>query len=128
MNTRGKSREADSLSLQADYQKWIAQASFVNVSQGVVEANVARKGVYALFKNLDEKKPIIELNIEGQEFTYGGYISGKGMLSFMFTDANGIDLFDNGITMHINGEEVDSKDFAISAIPGHINHIPMKYA
>ncbi|MCB5250827.1 MAG: C25 family cysteine peptidase [Candidatus Cloacimonadales bacterium] len=112
---------------QADYQKWIAQASFVNVSQGVVEANVARKGVYALFKNLDEKKPIIELNIEGQEFTYGGYISGKGMLSFMFTDANGIDLFDNGITMHINGEEVDSKDFAISAIPGHINHIPMKY-
>ncbi|HPY96104.1 MAG TPA: C25 family cysteine peptidase [Candidatus Cloacimonadota bacterium] len=109
------------------YQKWILQASFINASQGIVEAEVARTGVYALFRNMDEKKPVIEINIEGQEFTVGGYISGKGMLSFMFTDANGIDLFDNTIAMHINGEEVDNKDFAISAIPGHINHIPMKY-
>ncbi|MBP7563161.1 MAG: hypothetical protein KA886_05165, partial [Candidatus Cloacimonetes bacterium] len=112
---------------QADYEKWILQPSFTNASQNIVEAEVSRTGVYALFRNMDTKKPVIDVNVEGQEFTFGGYISGKGMLSFMFNDANGIDLFDNKITMFINGEVIDEKDFAISAIPGHINQLPMKY-
>lgn len=109
------------------YNKWIHQPSFINPELNIVQAEVNRLGIYALFRNMDQVQPAIDVNVEGQEFTSGSYISGNGVFSFLFSDANGIDIIDNKITMFLNGVLVDDKAFAISAVPDHLNQVPMKY-
>jgi hypothetical protein len=112
---------------EGDYKKWIYQSGILSASENIVMAEVNRPGIYSIFRNTDTVLPAIDVNVEGQEFTFGGFISGNGVLSFLFNDANGIDIFDHPISMFLNGEEVDSRAFALSAIPGHLNQLPMKY-
>lgn len=112
---------------EPDYRKWISQSGLMNGSSDIVVAEIDRPGIYSIFRNTDTVMPLIDVNVEGQEFTYGGYISGNGVLSFLFNDANGIDIFDHPISMFLNGESIDPKNFAISAISGHLNQLPMKY-
>lgn len=109
------------------YKKWIHQPSFINQELNIVQAEVNRMGIYGLFRNMDKIQPSIDVNVEGQEFSTGSYISGNGVLSFLFSDANGIDILDNKISMFLNGVPVDDKAFAISAVPGYLNQVPMKY-
>lgn len=108
--------------------KWIKQGgSYIDKVNNRVVCDVTKTGTYTVLRNYDTTLPQIDVNVEGQEFTVGGFISGNGVLSFLFSDANGIDILEHPIEMFINGQAVDPADFAISIIPGHTNHIPMKY-
>ncbi len=108
------------------FRKWINQGGYVSQQDNTVSVEVNRTGIYTLMRNRDRKAPSIDVNIEGQEFTMNGYVSGKGVLSFIFTDANGIDIFDHPIEVSLNGVAVDKSAYTVSAIPGHLSHIPMK--
>ena len=107
--------------------KWIYQAKNSVSTSGQIVHQIGRTGTYTVLRNLDRTPPLIEVNVEGQTFTKGGFISGTGVLSFTFSDANGIDVVEHPIRMWINGEKIDPTQFSMSIIPGHTNHIPMKY-
>ena len=108
-------------------KKWIYQGGNVDKINKRVIFDARRSGTYTVLQNNDTSLPQIDVNVEGQEFTFGGYISGKGVLSFLFSDANGIDIIENPIQMFINGTELDPTQFSISIIPEHTNNLPMKY-
>jgi hypothetical protein len=112
---------------EADYQKWINQGGFTSTAENFVYQDVSRLSTYTILRNNDKEPPVINANVQEQEFTFGGYISGTGIISFTLSDANGIDIFDQGIDMFLNGVPVEEKDFTIAANPANLTSVPIKH-
>ncbi len=112
---------------QPDYKKWIFQGGNISLAQDKVVFEVNRQGIYTLMMNKDRKRPSIDVNVQDQEFTVGGYISGKGTISMLLSDANGIDVFDNTIKLFLQGEEIPQDQWVKTVNKDDINRIPIKY-
>jgi len=121
------------------FQKWVKVGGETDVNNDMVVFEADRIGIYAIFHNTDRKPPEISANVEGQEFEHtqpvlgeGGYVSQDGIISFLLTDTNGIDIIDHGITLTLsNGLEVNEiakEDYTISVAPGHLISVPIKYS
>lgn len=111
----------------ADFQKWILLGGHVVPAGDLVSFEVTRAGIYSLFRNCDVKAPSVDVNVQDQEFTVGGYVAGNGVISLLLSDANGIDVIDNSIILFMNGVEVPQSDYVISVNKENINRIPIKY-
>ncbi|MBN2461004.1 MAG: hypothetical protein JXB60_05300 [Candidatus Cloacimonetes bacterium] len=109
------------------YEKWVYQGGQMNTGADMVEFLIDRTGIYTIYQNNDLIIPEIEANVEGQEFTNGGYLSKNGIISFLLTDANGIDVFSNTIFFEINGMIIPSENYTISLAHGNLTHVPLKY-
>ncbi|HNU54678.1 MAG TPA: C25 family cysteine peptidase [Candidatus Syntrophosphaera sp.] len=107
--------------------KWILQGGNVSSSENKVVFEVRRQGIYTIYRNRDRIRPSIDVNVQDQEFTVGGYISGTGTFSLMLSDANGIDLFDNTIRLYLNGNQVPETDYVTTINTDNVNRIPIKY-
>ncbi len=112
---------------QDDFKKWIFMARGAVPQNDEVVYYADRIGTYAIFINNDKKPPSIEANVEGQEFSNGGFVSKNGIVSFLLSDANGIDIFTNNITIELNGSPIDPSQYTYSYDRGHLTHIPLKY-
>lgn len=128
---------------ETEYRKWIKYGGLIDSVANTVTYEVNRTGIYSILQNNDDQPPYIEANVEGQEFTqtlnsspgqeftHGGYISKDGVISFVLMDANGIDVFEDNISLYLsdgtNVTEIESNEFALSITPGNINQIPLKY-
>ncbi len=112
---------------QPGFSKWVRKGGNISLENHKFVAEVNQTGIYGLFNNTDKIKPSIDVNVQDQEFTYGGYVSSDGVISFIFSDANGIDLFDNDVKIYINGDKVDKSKYSTVSIPGHLTNIPVKY-
>jgi len=112
---------------EEDYQKWIIEGGTTNQENDFVTFNIDRTGIFSIFQNNDRKPPSIEADVEGQEFTHGGYISKNGIISFLISDANGIDVFNQEISLFLNGNLIDKNDYTTSYLIGHLTKIPIKY-
>lgn len=110
-----------------EYQKWILIGGHVSLSGDYVNFEVNRSGIYSIFRNLDKKSPTMDVNVQDQEFTIGGYVAGDGIVSLLLNDANGIDVIDNSIKLYMDGIEVPESDFVISINKENINRVPIKY-
>ncbi|MDY0127230.1 MAG: C25 family cysteine peptidase [Candidatus Cloacimonadaceae bacterium] len=110
-----------------EYQKWILHGGHVIVSADKVSFEVSREGIFALFRNTDKKLPSVDVNVEDQEFTVGGYVAGDGVISLLLSDANGIDVIDNSILLFLDGNAVPKTDYVISINRENISRIPIKY-
>ncbi len=110
-----------------DYKKWIFKARGAVPQNDEVVYYAEKTGAYAIFVNNDKLPPSIEANVEGQEFSYGGFVSKNGIVSFLLSDANGIDIFNNDITIELNGEVVDPSQYTYSFSKGRLTHIPVKF-
>ena len=110
-----------------EFQKWILHGGHVSTTENTVDFEVNRQGIYSIFRNADNVMPTIDVNVQDQEFTVGGYIAGDGVISLLMSDANGIDVIDNSIKLFINGIEISPYDFVISINKENINRIPVKY-
>ncbi|MDD2597333.1 MAG: FlgD immunoglobulin-like domain containing protein, partial [Candidatus Cloacimonetes bacterium] len=110
-----------------DFQKWILIGGHVVPAGDMVSFEVTRAGIYSLFRNRDVKAPSVDVNVQDQEFTVGGYVAGNGVISLLLSDANGIDVIDNSIILFMNGVEVPQGDYVISVNKENINRIPIKY-
>lgn len=108
-------------------KKWILQGGNISTIQNKVAFEVRRQGIYALYRNRDLIRPTIDVNVQDQEFTVGGYISGKGIISLLLSDANGIDVFDDSIKLYMDGIQIPPEDYVISINLENINRIPVKY-
>ena len=110
-----------------EYQKWILHGGHVSVSADKVSFEVSREGIFGIFRNTDKKLPSVDVNVEDQEFTVGGYVAGDGVVSLLLSDANGIDVIDNSIHLFLNGNIVPESDYVISVNRENINRVPIKY-
>jgi hypothetical protein len=110
-----------------EYQKWILLGGHVSTQNNTVNFEISREGIYTIFRNLDAKAPSVDVNVQDQEFTVGGYVAGDGVISLLLSDANGIDVIDNSIRLFLNGNEVPETDYVISINKENINQIPIKY-
>lgn len=111
----------------SEYQKWVLVGGHVSIENNTVSFEVSREGIYSIFRNLDTKQPIVDANVQDQEFTVGGYVAGDGVISLLLSDANGIDVIDNSIRLFLNGTEVIETDYVISINKENINQVPIKY-
>lgn len=82
---------------------------------------VEKPGIYSLFQNNDFTPPIINVNVEGQEFTNGEYVDDNAIFSFLLQDDNGINV--EKIKLFLNGETVTN--YSISK--QNLNLVPVKY-
>ena len=112
---------------EEDFQKWVYEGGEINIENNTVSFYSSRIGTFTILQNNDVISPLIDANVEGQEFTHGGYISKNGIISFLLSDANGIDTFNNEVLLWINGEKVDPLDYTISLSLGQLTHVPVKY-
>ncbi len=108
-------------------RKWILQGGIMSTNINKVAFEVRRQGIYALYRNRDLVRPTIDVNVQDQEFTVGGYISGKGIISLLLSDANGIDVFDDSIKLYMDGVQIPPEDYVVSINLENINRIPIKY-
>lgn len=111
----------------AEFQKWILIGGYTNTVANTVTFEVNRTGIYSLFRNTDTIEPTIDVNVQGQEFTVGGYIAGNGVISLLLSDANGINVIDDAIKLYLNSVLVAPEDYVISVNLENINRIPIKY-
>ncbi|MDD2229002.1 MAG: C25 family cysteine peptidase [Candidatus Cloacimonetes bacterium] len=111
----------------AEFKKWVLQGGHIDTSANTVTLEVDRPGVYTLFRNADNTVPTIDVNVQDQEFTVGGYIAGNGVISLLLSDANGINVIDDAIRLFMNGVQVPQEDYVISVNLENINRIPIKY-
>ncbi len=109
------------------FQKWSMLGGFTNVVDNTVSFEVNRTGVYSIFRNTDTQAPSIDVNVQEQEFTVGGYVAGNGVVSLLLSDANGIDVIDNSVKLFINGAQIPQDDYVISINKENINRVPIKY-
>ncbi len=110
-----------------EYQKWVLRGGHINTSLNTVTLEVDRPGIYTLFRNTDFSGPTIDVNVQDQEFTVGGYVAGNGVISLLLSDANGIDVIDDTIKLYMNGTQIPQESFVISVNRENINRIPIKY-
>jgi len=109
------------------YKKWFVQISEVSSIQKVVRATVHQIGIYTVWIRNDKVKPTIDANVEGQEFTYGGYVASNGIISFVLSDANGIDVVQNQVEFQLDGEDISPADLTMTINASNLNRIPIKY-
>lgn len=112
---------------EPEYRKWVLQGGNISITEDKVIFEVNKQGIYSLLRNKDKIRPSIDVNVQDQEFTVGGYISGKGTISLLLSDANGIDVFDNSIRLFLDGLEVSENHWVRTINPDNINRIPIKY-
>jgi len=112
---------------QNEFNKWLHHGGFISTANKLVFQPISRLGSYTILRNNDQTAPLITANVQDQEFTYGGYISGTGVVSLTLADANGIDIFDRELELFLNGSIVPEEDYTISANPGNLTSVPIKY-
>ncbi len=109
------------------YQKWIYQGGFTSTEDGTIRGRIKRLGKFTILRSKDVVAPEIDPNVQEQEFTQGGYISGKGTISIVLSDANGIDVEENKFAFYLNGEAVPEEQLVITQNDYNLNNIPIKY-
>jgi hypothetical protein len=107
--------------------KWILEGGNTSYENNLVIFEVSRLGIYTIYRNTDRIRPSIDVNVQDQEFTVGGYISGTGTLSMILSDANGIDVFNETIKLYLNGNLISPSDYVVSINMDNLNRIPIKY-
>lgn len=110
-----------------EFERWILLGGHISTSNNTVGFEIIRNGVYSIFRNTDTQAPTIDVNVEDQEFTLGGYVSSDGVVSILLSDANGIDVIDDSIKLYLNGSLVDDSEYVISVNKDNISSIPVKY-
>jgi len=105
-----------------DLDSWFMIGGDINLSNKFVSYSfVTQPGMYALFNNNDTAVPSIDVNVEGQEFTNGGYVDNEAQFSIIMQDRNGVDV--KKIRMFLNGESITNYTFSSNSLTA----IPIKY-
>lgn len=110
-----------------EFERWVMLGGHISTTNNSVSFEIVRNGIYSIFRNLDNQAPTIDVNVEDQEFTLGGYVSGEGVVSILLSDANGIDVIDDSIKLYLNGNIVDASEYVISVNKENISSVPIKY-
>ena len=106
-----------------EYKFWFLQGGYICTDGDSVVFDVSKPGIYSLFQNNDEVNPEIDVTVEEQEFTNGGYADDKAIFSFIFQDDNGIN--PEKITLILDGDTILTSGYSIST--QNLHSVPAKY-
>ena len=111
----------------ARVNKWMLQGGNISSTENKVVFEVSSQGIYTIYRNRDRVRPAIDVNVQDQEFTLGGHVSGKGVISLILSDANGIDVYDGSLKLFLNGNLVSPSDYVVTVRTDNVNRVPLKY-
>jgi hypothetical protein len=113
---------------EEEFNKWVFEKYGVLDSENdYVSFELDKLGIFTILYKTDRQAPAINANVEGQEFTHGGYVSRNGTISLVLSDRNGIDIFNNSIEIAMNGLIIDPSEYTMNVSPGNLTTIPIKY-
>jgi hypothetical protein len=115
--------------LSEEVGKWILLSDQeVVVDSVMVQTYVDHLGLFGLFILDDQKPPTVRINVEGQSFANGDYISANPIISATIEDENGIDIHNYPVELSLNGNPVVSSDFSSAYSPQTSNLCLLTYA
>jgi hypothetical protein len=77
-------------------------------------AKVRQPGSYAVMQNEDHQGPTVEITVEGQIYTPGGYVPSQPKLSAIVQDLGGVSSLAGSYAISLDGETVDSSEITLS--------------
>jgi hypothetical protein len=102
--------------------KWVlSPEQEADQDSGLVTAFTNHLGVFALCIVDDQQPPRVQINVEGQSFADGDYISAHPIISAAIEDENGIDISNHALEITLNGNSVPGSEFSSASSPGASN-------
>jgi len=80
-----------------------------------LESKVGDPGIYAVMQNSDHQGPTIEITVEGQIYTPGGYVPNQPKISAIVQDLGGVSALPGTFSISLDGATVDSSLVAVTA-------------
>ena len=111
----------------ARVNKWMLQGGNISSTENKVVFEVSSQGIYTIYRNRDRVRPAIAVKVQDKEITLGGHVSGKGVISLILSDANGIDVYDGSLKLFLNGNLVSPSDYVVTVRTDNVNRVPLKY-
>jgi hypothetical protein len=113
----------------SEIERWVIQSQQNIVPESsMVETQVDEMGIFGLFVVQDEQAPLVRINVEGQSFANGDYISSNPFISAALEDENGIDINTAEVEVTLNGNPVDGADYSLDYSPHTSNLTLLTFA
>ena len=106
-------------------KKWIRLP--VEQDRHNLHTSVQAPGLIGLFTITDQIPPRVELMVEGQLFSEGGYVPAEPTISLTATDMNGIDVSRESIRIFLNDQLYPYEEFTFSDTAAAQNGIALTF-
>jgi hypothetical protein len=102
----------------SEVQRWVLlPQQAVLPESSMVQVQVDELGIFGLFMVSDDQMPLVRINVEGQSFADGDYISSNPIISTAIEDENGIDLSPAAVEVTLNGNPVAGDEYSLDYSP-----------
>ncbi len=102
----------------SDIERWVlASEQTITPESTMVQAQIGRLGIFGLFAVEDDQAPLVRINVEGQSFADGDYISSDPIISTAIEDENGIDMSTAAVEITLNGNPVNADEYSLDYSP-----------
>ncbi|KPL19459.1 MAG: hypothetical protein AMJ92_03275 [candidate division Zixibacteria bacterium SM23_81] len=104
--------------LLQEMEKWVLLPDQdVIADSAMVRVSVPHLGMFGLFILDDHIPPEVQINVEGQSFANGDYISSNPIISATVEDENGVDIINRPVQITLNGIPVADADYSSACSP-----------
>jgi hypothetical protein len=104
--------------LVEEIEKWVLLPDQdVITDSAMVRVSVSHLGMFGLFVLDDQIPPEVQINVEGQSFANGDYISSNPIISATVEDENGVDIINHPMEITLNGIPVADADYSSACSP-----------
>jgi hypothetical protein len=101
-----------------DIDRWILlPQQDVTAESSMVQAQAGQLGIFGLCIVDDQQAPMLRINVEGQSFADGDYISSNPIISASIEDENGVDISDHTVEITLNGTPVSGGEYSLNYSP-----------
>jgi hypothetical protein len=101
-----------------DIGRWILlPQQEVMAESSMVQAQTGPLGIFGLCIVDDQQAPMLRINVEGQSFANGDYISSNPIISAVIEDENGVDISDQTVAVTLNGTPVSRGEYSLDYSP-----------
>jgi len=102
----------------SDIERWMMLSEQTIFPEStMVQAQTDQLGVFGLFAIEDEQAPLLRINVEGQSFASGDYISSNPIISTSIEDENGVDISTPAVEVILNGNPVAESEYSLAYSP-----------
>lgn len=104
--------------LSEEMGKWLLLSDQIVMSDSaMIQVSVPQLGMFGLFILNDQIPPEVRINVEGQSFADGDYISSNPIISAAIEDENGVDIIHRPVEITLNGNPVASSEYSSACSP-----------
>ena len=102
----------------SDIDRWVLLSSqTISPESSMAQAQTDQLGLFGLFTVEDDQAPLVRINVEGQSFANGDYISSNPIISTAIEDENGVDINTAAVEVSLNGDPVAGSEYSLDYSP-----------